>query len=84
VKICSKGFPAASSCVHPVTDSANSPVDVTVDGKSAEVLAAVGYPGTVDGYQVNFRVPADTSAGTATLQVSAAWIPGPPVNIAVR
>jgi uncharacterized protein (TIGR03437 family) len=35
----------------------NSPVDVTVNGKSAEVLAAVGYPGAVDGYQVNFRVP---------------------------
>jgi uncharacterized protein (TIGR03437 family) len=35
--------------------SVNSPVEVTVNGKPAEVLAAVGYPGVVDGYQVNFR-----------------------------
>lgn len=27
----------------------NSPVEVTVNGKPAEVLAAVGYPGAVDG-----------------------------------
>jgi hypothetical protein len=33
----------------------NSPVDVMVNGKSAEVLGAVGYPGAADGYQVNFR-----------------------------
>jgi uncharacterized protein (TIGR03437 family) len=62
----------------------NSPIDVTVNGKSADVLAAVGYPGAVDGYQVNFRVPPDTGAGTATLQISSAWIPGAPVSIAVQ
>jgi uncharacterized protein (TIGR03437 family) len=32
----------------------NSPIEVTVNGKSAEVLGAVGLPGAVDGYQVNF------------------------------
>ena len=62
----------------------NSPVDVSVNGKSAEVLAAVGFPGVVDGYQVNFRVPADAAKGMATIQVSAAWIAGPPVSIAVQ
>ena len=62
----------------------NSPIDVTVNGKSAEVLGAVGYPGAVDGYQVNFRVPAGTEAGNATLQISSAWIPGAPITIAVR
>ena len=62
----------------------NSPIDVTVNGKSAEVLGAVGYPGAVDGYQVNFRVPPDTRTGTATLQISSAWIPGAPVSIAVK
>src|SRR5207248_114893 len=31
----------------------------------AEILAAVGYPGAVDGYQVNFRVPSDTAKGPA-------------------
>ena len=62
----------------------NSPIDVTVNGKSAEVLGAVGYPGTVDSYQVNFRLPSDTPKGSASLQVTAAWIPGPPVSIAVQ
>jgi hypothetical protein len=62
----------------------NSPLEVTVNGKSAAVLAAVGYPGAVDGYQVNFRVPPDTGAGTATIQISSAWIPGAPVNIEVK
>ena len=62
----------------------NSPLDVTVNGKSAEVLAAVGYPGAVDGFQVNFRVPPDTGTGTATIQISSAWIPGAPVNMEVK
>ena len=62
----------------------NSPVEVTVNGKAAEVLGAVGYPGTVDAYQVNFRVPPDTARGPATIQVSAAWISGAPVSIPVQ
>jgi uncharacterized protein (TIGR03437 family) len=62
----------------------NSPVDVLVNGKPAQVLGAVGYPGALDGYQVNFRVPADAAPGTATLQVSAAWITGSPVSIPVQ
>jgi len=35
----------------------NSPVQVTVNGVSAQVLAAVGFPGAVNGYQMNFQVP---------------------------
>jgi uncharacterized protein (TIGR03437 family) len=62
----------------------NSPVEVTVNGKSAEVLSAVGYPGSVDTYQVNFRMPPDTATGTASIQVSAAWVSGVPVSIPVR
>ena len=62
----------------------NSPVEVTVNGNVAEVLSATGYPGATDGYQVNFRVPPDTAKGTATIQVSAAWIAGPPVSIPVQ
>src|SRR5690348_15890971 len=41
-------FPSSSLTI------VNSPVGVTVNGKPAEVLRAVGYPGAVDGYQVNF------------------------------
>lgn len=62
----------------------NSPVDVIVNGKAAEVLSAVGYPGAVDGYQVNFRVPPDTAKGPASIQVTAAWISGAPVSISVQ
>jgi hypothetical protein len=71
-------FPASPLAV------VNSPVVVTVNGKVAEVLTAVGYPGAVDGYQVNFRVPLDLSPGAATIQISAAWIPGAPVSIPVK
>ena len=63
---------------------ANSPVAVTVNGKAAELVGAVGYPGAVDGYQVNFRLPPDTTKGAATIQVSAAWIAGTPFSIAVQ
>jgi uncharacterized protein (TIGR03437 family) len=62
----------------------NSPVEVTVNGRPAEVLAAIGFPGSVDGYQVNFRVPPDTGKGVATIQMSAAWVAGTPVSIAVQ
>jgi uncharacterized protein (TIGR03437 family) len=59
-------------------------VDVTVNGKSTEILAAVGLPGVVDGYQVNFRIPPDAAKGLATIQLSAAWIAGTPMSITVQ
>jgi hypothetical protein len=62
----------------------NAPVDVLVNGKSAEVLGAVGYPGSTDGYQVNFRVPADATSGMTSLRVSAAWIASDAVSIAIH
>jgi len=62
----------------------NSPVQVMANGKPAEVIAAVGYPGSVDGYQVNFRLPADIAKGSAAIQVSAAWTPSVPVAIPVQ
>ena len=62
----------------------NSPVEVSVNGKAAEVLSAVGLPGAVDGYQVNFRVPSDSAKGSASIQLIAAWISGTAVQIAVQ
>jgi uncharacterized protein (TIGR03437 family) len=62
----------------------NSPIEVKVNGNSAEVLGAVGFPGSLEGYQVNFRVPQDAAKGVATIQVSAAWIAGTAVGIAVQ
>src|SRR5207253_4070266 len=54
----------------------NSPIEVKVNGVSADVLGAVGFPGSQDGYEVNFRVPQNAAKGVATIQVSAAWISG--------
>ena len=71
-------FPASPLAV------VNSPLDVLVNGTGAEVLAAVGYPGSADAYQVNFRVPPGAARGTATLQVIAAWIPGATVVVAIQ
>ena len=62
----------------------NSPIAVTVNGKAAEIIGAVGYPGSVGGYQVNFRLPPDTTKGSAMIQLSVAWIAGTPVTIAVQ
>jgi hypothetical protein len=62
----------------------NSPVTVTVNGESAEVISAVGSPGAVDTYQVKFQVPPSTAKGIATGQVTAAWIVGTTVGVPVR
>jgi hypothetical protein len=73
-----KPFPASPLA------AVNSPMDVLVNGASTEMLAAAGYPGSTDGYQVNFRVPGDTPKGTAALQVSAAWITSSTVQIVIQ
>jgi uncharacterized protein (TIGR03437 family) len=62
----------------------NSPVDVTVSGQSVGTINAIGWPRLVDTYRVDFQVPAGTPAGTAAVQLSAAWIVGPSVNIPIQ
>jgi len=62
----------------------NSPLAVTVNGRDAEVINGFGWPGQVDIYRVDFRVPPGTTSGMATMQLSSAWIVGPPVRIAVQ
>jgi hypothetical protein len=74
------GKPFPSSPLAAVT----SAVEVRVNGKPAEVLAAVGIPGTVGGYQVNFRVPADTPKGTVALQLSAGMAADTSVKVMVQ
>ncbi len=59
----------------------DSLVEVRVNGRSALVLGAVGFPGSVDGYQVNFRMPADALKGSAKIELSAAGVAGPTVDI---
>jgi hypothetical protein len=62
----------------------NSPVQVLVNGTPADVLYAGGYPGAVDGYQVNFRVPDGATSGQGSLQLTSAWIAGPQSKIPVQ
>jgi hypothetical protein len=62
----------------------NSPVQVLANGVPGEVLYAGGYPGAVDGYQVNFRLPDVVGQGQASLQLTDAWIAGPAVIIPVQ
>lgn len=61
-----------------------SPVEVRANGKPAEVLAAVGFRGVVDGYQVNFRLPADTLKGLASLQLGAGAAVDTSVKVMVK
>jgi hypothetical protein len=63
---------------------ANSPIDVMVNGKAGDLLYAGGYPNTLDSFQVNFRIPADTAPGMTAIQLSAAWVAGTEVKIPVQ
>jgi hypothetical protein len=71
-------FPAGSAA--PV----NAPVQASLNGLPAEVLFAGGYPGAVDAYQVNIRVPAGIGSGAVTLVLTAGFIPGAAATIAVQ
>jgi uncharacterized protein (TIGR03437 family) len=71
-------FPSSPAC------TVNSPVTVTVNGDAAQVLNAFGFPGSVGSYQVDFQVPPNALPGTATVQLTAAWIPAAPVTITVH
>jgi uncharacterized protein (TIGR03437 family) len=62
----------------------NSPLDVTVNGKPADVLNKFGWPGTTDTYRLDIRVPDGTAPGMAGFQVTAAFITGREVKIPVQ
>jgi uncharacterized protein (TIGR03437 family) len=62
----------------------NSPVEVFVNGQSAEVLNKIGWPGMSDTYRVDFRVPEGAGTGAAAIQLSVAWIPSPIVKMPIQ
>ena len=62
----------------------NSPVQVVVNGTAAPAMWAGGYPGAVNAYQVNFRLPDSTASGMASLALNVAWISGSEVKIPVK
>jgi len=62
----------------------NSPVDITVNGKSADVVNKIGWPAMTNVYRVDFVVPAGTAPGLASVVPTVAWINGLEVRIPVR
>jgi hypothetical protein len=71
-----QSFAAGSSAL------VNSPVAVTLNGASAEVLYAGGIPAST-AYQVNLRLPANAQPGMASLQIMSAWQPSAPIPIPI-
>jgi uncharacterized protein (TIGR03437 family) len=71
-------FPAGSAPV------VTSPVAVKVNGQSVQASYAGGYPGSTDGYQVNFQVPSGMASGIATLSLVSGHIAGAQVTIPVQ
>lgn len=65
-------------------EEVNSPVEVSIGGKDAEVINKIGWPGAYDSYRVDVRVPAGVTTGTAAVLLTAAWITGPEVRIPVQ
>ena len=61
----------------------NATVSVVFNGKELPVTNKFGWPGQKTMYWVDFQVPADASAGMATIQLVATWIPGPTVTVPV-
>ena len=53
----------------------NSPVEVRIAGKDVSSMNKLGWPGTIDSYRVDFRVPDDTPVGNVPIRVVAAFIP---------
>lgn len=73
-----KPFPATGLQV------VNSPVQVVVNGTAVPAMWAGGYPGAVNAYQINFRLPDNTASGLASLSLNVAWIGGSEVKIPVK
>lgn len=72
-----QAFPASSQM------KVNAPVAVLVNGRSAAMTQAIGYPGTIDQYLLYFNVPSGVT-GLASVQLTAALVAGPGVYIPVQ
>ena len=55
-----------------------------VNGTGVPASRAGGYPSAVNTYQVNFRLPDDTTSGLASLSLNVAWIAGSEAKITVK
>jgi hypothetical protein len=61
-----------------------SPVQVSVDGKPAEVLLKVGWPQMVNRYRVDFRIPKEVRPGAPAVAVTCCGTTGPSIPIPVE
>jgi hypothetical protein len=52
----------------------NSPVEVFINGRPAEVVNKIGWPGRENVYRVDFRLPPDTVPGYLDVRLAAAWV----------
>lgn len=67
-------------------DSAGGPlpVSVIVGQEVARVLYAGEYPGSGNGYQVDFQVPEGTAFGLVNLQILPGFMPSAAVPLSVQ
>jgi uncharacterized protein (TIGR03437 family) len=61
----------------------NAPVNVLVNGRSATITQAIGYPGSFNQYLLYFNVPSGV-AGLASVQLTTGFLAGPGVYIPVQ
>lgn len=60
------------------------PVGAVVNEAPAEIVNALGWPGTKDQYRVDFRVPSGLTPGMAKLQLSGGYLPGLEFSLPVQ
>lgn len=61
-----------------------SPVEVIVNDQSVPTINSIGSPGTADRFRIDFKMPDGVAAGSATIQLSSAWIKCPTVTVPIR
>jgi hypothetical protein len=59
-------------------------IDIKVNNRNAEPGEVFGWPGEIDIFRMDFRVPQVTAAGTATLEIAANGATGLPAQFPVR
>ena len=64
--------------------SVSTAVEALVNDGPAEVINAIGWPGSRDEYRVDIRVPSGVTPGTAKVQVNGAYLPGASFDLPVR
>ena len=61
-----------------------SPIEVRVDGRPAEIWIKIGWPGRVNRYRVDFRLPKSIGAGMRVVEVTTHDGTGEGIPIAVK